>query len=54
MNTFPMMYYMPLEFQNCIRKTKKQIRSHLVTTDHGGQKNRNGEMSAVLFCHSFY
>jgi hypothetical protein len=47
---------MPPEFQNCSCKTegKKQIHIHLVTTDEGGQKNRNGKTTAVLFYHVFY
>ena len=49
-----MVYYMPQEFQNWSRKTKKQISSCLVTADHGGQKNRNRKTNVVLFYHVFY
>jgi hypothetical protein len=33
---------------------KKQICSRLVTADQGGQKNRNGKTTMVLFYHVFY
>jgi hypothetical protein len=33
---------------------KKQISNHLLTADHGGQKNHNGKTIAVLFYHVFY
>jgi hypothetical protein len=45
---------MPLEFQNFSRKTKKQICIRLATAYQGGQKNRNGKTSAVLFHHVSY
>jgi hypothetical protein len=35
-----MVYYMPQKFHNC---------SRLVTTYHGGQKNRNGKTTAFFF-----
>jgi hypothetical protein len=31
-----------------------KICSRLVTADQGGQKNRNGKTSAVLFYHVFF
>jgi hypothetical protein len=35
-------------------KPKKQICICLVTAYQGGQKNRNGKTTAVLFYHVFY
>jgi hypothetical protein len=52
--TYLAVYYKPPNFQNYSRKNKKQIRSCLVTADQGGQKNRNGKTTAVLFYHVFY
>jgi hypothetical protein len=43
-----MVYYMPLEFQIYNRKTKK-IYSCLMTAYQGGQKNRNGKTTVVIF-----
>ena len=33
---------------------KKQIYSRLTSADQGGQKNRNGQTTMVLFYHVFY
>jgi hypothetical protein len=33
---------------------KKQICSHLTTANEGGQKNRNGKTTVVLFRNVFY
>ena len=33
---------------------EKQICNYLAIAEHGGQKNRNGIMTAVLFGHVFY
>ena len=38
---------------NLIGKSKIQIYSHLTTVDQGGQKNRNGKTTAILFHISF-
>ena len=35
-------------------KPKKQICNRKLTVDQGGQKNRNGKMTAVPFYHAFY
>jgi len=43
----------PHNFKIAVGKPKKQICSRLVTADHGGQKNCNGKMTAVLFYHVF-
>jgi hypothetical protein len=36
------------------KKKKEKICSRLATADQGGQKNRNGKMTAVLFRNVFY
>jgi hypothetical protein len=41
-----------LEFQ--LVNQKKQICSRLMIADQGGQKNRNGKMTTVIFYHVFY
>ena len=41
-----------LKFQ--LVSQEKQICSCLATVEHGGQKNRNGKTTAVLFLHIFY
>jgi hypothetical protein len=40
---------MPQKFKITVTKQKRKIYSRLVTTDHGGQKNRNGKTNTVLF-----
>jgi hypothetical protein len=44
----------PQNFKMKVVKPKKQIRGRLVTADQGGQKNRNGKTTTVLFYHVFY
>ena len=34
-------------------QNKNKISSHLTIADEGGQKNRNGKLTASLFLHSF-
>ena len=54
-NTFPTVYYMPINFWDFIRKGKKEKKcSRLATADQSGQKNRNGKTTAILFDILFY
>ena len=46
-----MVYYIPHNFKIAIIKLKKNC-NHLVTAYQGGQKNRNGKTTAVLFYHA--
>jgi len=53
-NTFSTVYYMPQFFFKSVVKQERKICNHLVTANHGGQKNRNRQSTAVLFYHVFY
>jgi hypothetical protein len=46
--------YLSKNLKIAVVKPKKQICSRLVTANQGGQKNRNGRTTAVLFYHVFY
>jgi hypothetical protein len=53
-NTFPTVYYMPQNFKIAVVKQNRKICNCLVTADQGGQKNRNGKTTTLLFYHVFY
>ena len=44
----------PKTYHFAIAKWKIKFCSHIVTANHGGQKNRNGKTIAVHFRHVFY
>ena len=52
--TFQRCITCPKHFKIAVIKPNKQICSRLLTADQGGQKNRNGTMTAILFYHVFY
>ena len=43
----------PKKFEITVAKQEIKTCSHLETADQGGQKNRNGNMTAVLFHNAF-